>query len=165
MHHRLQPNGLPAALRSLDRCLVMSVLNVTPDSFSDGGLFLDPALAIEHGVAQHRDGADLVDVGGESTRPGAARIPLEVELQRVLPVVEGLTRAGVPVSIDTMRSEVATQAVSSGAVLVNDVSGGLADDQMLSEISRLQVPCILMHWRGHSVGMQSRAVYPDGRHR
>lgn len=140
----------------------MSVLNVTPDSFSDGGEFLDTSVAIAHGLAQHASGADIVDVGGESTRPGAARIGTDVELARVLPVVDALARAGVVVSIDTMRSEVARQAVAHGALLVNDVSGGLADPQMFAVLADSDVPVVLMHWRGHSADMQSRASYPSG---
>lgn len=157
-----EPRGLPAELSGLGRCLVMSVLNVTPDSFSDGGRFVDPGVAVTHGIAQHRAGADIVDVGGESTRPGADRIPVDVELTRVLPVIDGLVGAGVPVSIDTMRSEVARAGVDHGAVLVNDVSGGQADDQMLPFVAGAMMPCVLMHWRGHSTDMQSRARYPSG---
>lgn len=154
--------GLPGSLTNLGRCLVMGVVNVTPDSFSDGGAFLATADAEARGAALHAGGADLVDVGGESTRPGAQRIPLEVELERVIPVVRGLTVQGIAVSIDTMRSEVAWRAVDAGAVLVNDVSGGLADPQMLPYLARSGVPCVFMHWRGHSVGMQERASYPRG---
>jgi dihydropteroate synthase len=156
------PVGLPDALGSLQRCLVMSVVNVTPDSFSDGGEYLDPELAVQRGVEQGEAGADLVDVGGESTRPGAERVPLEVELNRVLPVVSGLAKRGALVSIDTMRAEVARRAVDAGAVLVNDVSGGLADPDMLPFLASTTVPCVLMHWRGHSVDMQTRSSYPRG---
>jgi dihydropteroate synthase len=108
------PAGLPASLRDLPRALVWGVLNVTPDSFSDGGRWLDAAAAVEHGVAMARDGADVVDVGGESTRPGAQRVDVEAELARVLPVVRGLVDAGVAVSIDTMRAPVALAAVRRG---------------------------------------------------
>jgi len=158
----MHPAGLPNQLASLNRCLVMSVVNVTPDSFSDGGRYLNVDDAVARGVQQHHDGADLVDVGGESTRPGAERVPVEVELERVVPVVTQLTAAGVPVSIDTMRSDVAQRAVDAGAVLVNDVSGGLADPKMLGAIAAMAVPCVLMHWRGHSLDMASRAVYSGG---
>jgi dihydropteroate synthase len=113
-------------------------------------------------MEQVESGADLVDVGGESTRPGAARVPVDEELQRVLPVVEALASRGVPVSIDTMRAEVARQAVDAGAVLVNDVSGGLADDAMLPFVAEAGVPVVLMHWRGHSEQMHLRASYPSG---
>jgi dihydropteroate synthase len=139
----------------------MAVVNTTPDSFSDGGRFADPAAAVRHGMAQAARGADVVDVGGESTRPGAVRVSVAEELDRVLPVVEGLTAAGVPVSVDTMRAEVAAQAVAAGAVLVNDVSGGLADPDMLPFLAAVEVPVVLMHWRGHSTEMMSRTGYAD----
>ena len=154
------PTGLPTALQ-VARPLVMGVLNVTPDSFSDGGLWSDATRAIEHGRRMHADGADIVDVGGESTRPGATRVPAAQELDRVLPAVRALVAAGVPVSIDTMRAEVAQAAVEAGACLINDVSGGLADPDMLPTIAALTVPCVLMHWRGPSDVMGTRAVYAD----
>jgi dihydropteroate synthase len=159
MHDHPLPHveGLPAP----GRCLVMGVVNVTPDSFSDGGRYLDPGRAVEHGRLLAAQGADLVDVGGESTRPGAARPPVEEELARVVPVVKGLAAAGVPVSVDTMRAEVAEAAVAAGAVLVNDVSGGLADPAMLPLVARLGTPYVLMHWRAHSVEMQTRTQYDD----
>ena len=153
--------GLPPAVDRSGRCLVMGVLNVTPDSFSDGGLFLEPDRAVAHGLALARQGADLVDVGGESTRPGAARVPVDEELARVLPVVTELAAAGVVVSVDTMRAEVAVAAVEAGAALVNDVSGGLADPGMLATIARLGVPCVLMHWRAPSDTMQQHTAYDD----
>jgi len=143
------------------RTLVMGVLNVTPDSFSDGGDFLDADAAVARGLVLAAEGADLVDVGGESTRPGAGRIDLDAELARVLPVVERLAAAGVAVSVDTTRSEVAAAAVAAGAVLVNDVSGGLADAQMLATVADLDCAYLAMHWRGHSAEMQQRAVYQD----
>ena len=157
------PAGLPELLATVTarRCLVMGVLNVTPDSFSDGGLWLDPEAAVAHGLALHGRGADLVDVGGESTRPGAQRVAPEEELRRVMPVVSELVSRGVPVSIDTMRAEVARGAVAAGAVLVNDVSGGLADPGMLPAMARLTVPYVAMHWRGHSVDMAALARYDD----
>jgi dihydropteroate synthase len=150
-------SGLPRP----DRCLVMGVVNVTPDSFSDGGRFLDPAQAVAHGLALVEQGADLVDVGGESTRPGAARPSLEEEVARVLPVVRGLVAARVQVSVDTMRAEVAEAAVEAGAVLVNDVSGGRADPRMLPVVAGLQVPYVLMHWRAHSEAMHRHTAYDD----
>jgi dihydropteroate synthase len=139
----------------------MGVLNVTPDSFSDGGRYLDPDAAIAHGLRLRAEGADLVDVGGESTRPGAERVEEQEELDRVLPVVRALVAQAVPVSIDTMRATVASRAVDEGAVLVNDVSGGLADAQMLSTVARLEVPYVLMHWRAHAASMQDHTAYDD----
>jgi dihydropteroate synthase len=156
-----RPAGLPEQLASLERCVVMGVLNVTPDSFSDGGLFLDAASAVEHGRAMAASGADLVDVGGESTRPGAERVAPEEEVARVLPVVRALTDAGIPVSIDTMRASTAQAAVQAGACVVNDVSGGLADPEMLGVVASLEVPYVAMHWRGHSTHMVDLAVYDD----
>jgi dihydropteroate synthase len=149
--------GLPAP----GRCLVMGVLNVTPDSFSDGGMWFEPQQAIEHGLAMLEAGADLVDIGGESTRPGAERPPVGEELRRVLPVVRALAEAGATVSIDTMRAEVVEAALDSGARMVNDVSGGLADARMLEVAAGADVPFVVMHWRGHSAGMQRRAEYGD----
>lgn len=155
------PRGLPPALANLDRTLVMGILNVTPDSFSDGGRWADAASGVERGCRLHAEGADLVDVGGESTRPGAGRITVEEELGRVVPVVQGLVAAGVPVSIDTMRAEVADACVSAGAVLVNDVSGGQADPAMLPWLATCDVPYVAMHWRGPSDVMEDLATYAD----
>jgi dihydropteroate synthase len=149
--------GLP----QLGRCAVMGILNVTPDSFSDGGRYLDRSHAIAHGVAMRDAGADLVDVGGESTRPGAERVDAVTERDRVVPVVRELTGAGVRVSVDTTRSEVAAACVDAGAVMVNDVSGGLADPRMAAVVAETRVPWVLMHWRGHSAGMQQLAGYED----
>jgi dihydropteroate synthase len=149
--------GLP----SRDRCLVMGVVNVTPDSFSDGGAWLGADAAIAHGLELAAQGADIVDVGGESTRPGAQRISAEEELRRVGPVITGLARAGVPVSVDTMRARVAEFALEAGARLVNDVSGGLADPHMPRLVAKAAVAYVVMHWRGHSHDMNSRAVYGD----
>ncbi|TMR29751.1 dihydropteroate synthase [Nonomuraea zeae] len=143
------------------RCLVMGVVNVTPDSFSDGGLWFDEAAAIQHGLRLVEEGADIVDVGGESTRPGAARVSLEEELARVVPVIRALDAEGVAVSVDTMRAEVAKAAVEAGARLVNDVSGGLADPEMPRVVAATGVSYVVMHWRGHSHDMYSRAVYAD----
>jgi dihydropteroate synthase len=155
------PAGLPSRLAGLDRCLVMGVVNVTPDSFSDGGRWLDAEAAVRRGMELVADGADLVDVGGESTRPGAGRIPVEEELRRVLPVVHGLAGAGVVVSVDTMRAEVADAALACGAALVNDVSGGLADPAMPELAADARVPFVAMHWRGASDRMEELAVYTD----
>jgi len=158
--HRPSPRGLPDRLR-LDRCLVMGVLNTTPDSFSDGGRWLDADAAVAHGLAMVADGADLVDVGGESTRPGAERVEAAVEQRRVLPVVAALAAEGVVVSIDTTRASVAAAAVEAGAVLVNDVSGGLADPGVPRVAADAGLPYVAMHWRGHARDMEARAVYGD----
>ena len=139
----------------------MGVVNVTPDSFSDGGQWFGPEAGVSHGLELLAEGADIVDVGGESTRPGAQRITAEEELRRVEPVIRGLVTAGVPVSVDTMRAEVAERALEAGARLVNDVSGGLADPQMPRLVASARVPYVVMHWRGHSHSMDSRAVYQD----
>jgi dihydropteroate synthase len=144
-----------------NRCVVMGVLNVTPDSFSDGGRYLDPADAVEHGITMWRRGADLIDVGGESTRPGAERVAHEVETARVLGVIRSLAEAGVPVSVDTTRARVAEAALDAGALLVNDVSGGLADRDMGKIVAERGVPWVLMHWRGHSRNMTALAHYSD----
>ena len=149
--------GLPDA----DRCLVMGVVNVTPDSFSDGGQWYGADAAIAHGLDLVAQGADIVDVGGESTRPGAQRISAAEELRRVGPVVTGLVQAGVPVSIDTMRAQVAEFALAAGARLVNDVSGGLADPAMPALVAAAGVSYVVVHWRGHSRQMYTRAVYAD----
>ena len=155
------PSGLPEPLMQLDRPIVMGVLNVTPDSFSDGGRHFEPISAIAHGITMQRDGADVIDVGGESTRPGSTRIDAQEELQRVLPVVAALVAAGVHVSIDTMRAEVARECVLAGACIVNDVSGGLADQAMYAAVAQLDVPYVIMHWRGHGSVMNSLASYAD----
>ena len=156
-----QPTGLPAALLGVDRSLVIGVLNVTPDSFSDGGKFSTAQDAIDFGVSLHGQGADFIDVGGESTRPGAERVSVGEEQHRVLDVIAGLTAAGVPSSIDTMHASTAAAAVAAGAFLVNDVSGGLADPGMLEVIAELEVPYVVLHWRGHSTQMNSMATYGD----
>lgn len=143
------------------RTLVMGVVNVTPNSFSDGGQWFEPAGAIRHGREVWAAGADIVDVGGESTRPGAERPSPAEELRRVVPVIDALAAHGVVVSVDTMRAEVAAAAVAAGATLVNDVSGGLADPEMVPYVVTARLPYVAMHWRGHSADMQSRAVYDD----
>ncbi|WP_179463884.1 dihydropteroate synthase [Janibacter alkaliphilus] len=139
----------------------MGVLNVTPDSFSDGGRWVETDAAVRHGLELVADGAQVVDVGGESTRPGAQRRDEAEELRRVIPVVTALVAKGVTVSVDTMRAAVAEQAVAAGAAIVNDVSGGLADPQMPAVVAAADVPFVVMHWRGHSHDMQSRARYDD----
>ena len=149
--------GLPAP----GRCVVMGVLNVTPDSFSDGGRYLGLDQALEHARAMWARGADLVDVGGESTRPGAARVDAETELARVLPVIRTLAGEGIRLSVDTTRAAVAVAAIEAGAHVVNDVSGGLADPDMARVAAEAGVPWVLMHWRGHSKDMQALASYED----
>ena len=157
----LQGRNGPVGLPEWDRCAVMGVVNVTPDSFSDGGRWFDQELAVKHGLDLVAEGADLVDVGGESTRPGARRVDEAEELRRVVPVVRELAAAGVLVSVDTMRASVARQAVAAGARLVNDVSGGLADPAMIPVVAEARVPFVVMHWRGQSIDMNNRAVYTD----
>ncbi len=139
----------------------MGVVNVTPDSFSDGGKWLDAPTAIRHGIELAQSGADLVDVGGESTRPGAIRIEAEEELRRVIPVIEGLVAAGVRVSVDTMRASTARHALGAGAALLNDVSGGRADPDMMAVAAEAGCPIVLMHWREHSAKMQRHTDYDD----
>lgn len=141
--------------------VVMGVLNVTPDSFSDGGRYADRHAAVAHAVALRTDGADLIDVGGESTRPGADRVDPETEIARILPVIEELARAGVPLSVDTTRAAVAAAALAAGAVVVNDVSGGLADPAMTKVVAEAGCPYVIMHWRGHSKRMAALAHYQD----
>lgn len=141
--------------------LIMGIVNVTPDSFSDGGRFLDPDAAIAHGLRLRAEGAHLLDVGGESTRPGAQRVPAGVEQQRVLPVIRALADAGVLVSIDTMDATTALAAVEAGAGIVNDVSGGMADPDMLPAVAATAADIVLSHWRGPSDDMYARAQYGD----
>jgi dihydropteroate synthase len=142
-----------------ERCLVMGILNVTPDSFSDGARYQVLNSAVAHGLDMVRNGADLVDVGGESTRPGASRVSESEELRRVVPVVQALVASGVGVSVDTMRARVAAAAIGAGATVVNDVSGGLADIDMGRIVAESNVTYIAMHWRGHSDQMMERASY------
>jgi dihydropteroate synthase len=144
-----------------DRCLVMGVVNVTPDSFSDGGQWFGARAAVEHGLELVAQGADIVDVGGESTRPGAQRVPVDEELRRVKPVITELVKAGVAVSVDTMRAQVAEWALGAGVSLVNDVSGGLADPYMSRLVAKAGIPYVVVHWRAHSHDMYSRASYAD----
>jgi dihydropteroate synthase len=151
----------PAALARADRPVLMGVVNVTPDSFSDGGRWATPEAAIAHGRELLVAGADILDVGGESTRPGATRPLVEEELARVVPVIEALAAEGATVSVDTMRSEVALAAVRAGAVIVNDVSGGLADPEMAAAVASTDAAYVAMHWRAHSDTMQQHASY-DG---
>lgn len=139
----------------------MGVVNVTPDSFSDGGRWFDTTAAVKHGLDLGAQGADLVDVGGESTRPGATRVDEDEELRRVVPVVRGLASEGVVVSVDTMRASVARQALAAGAALVNDVSGGLADPDMIPVVADSGAPFVVMHWRGFLEGGNVKGVYDD----
>jgi dihydropteroate synthase len=148
-------------LSPIGRTRVMGVINVTPDSFSDGGQWMDPDDAVRHGLAMVADGADVIDVGGESTRPGAIRIDADEELRRVIPVIRALAAEGVTVSIDTMRADVAARAVEAGARMINDVSGGKADPRMFEIMADTGVDVVLMHWRAHSVEMVDHAVYGD----
>ncbi|HEX3823741.1 MAG TPA: dihydropteroate synthase [Mycobacteriales bacterium] len=139
----------------------MGVVNVTPDSFSDGGRHFSTAAAVEHGLDLHAAGADIVDVGGESTRPGATRIDVAEEMRRAVPVVRELAAAGVMVSIDTMRRATAEAALAAGAAMINDVSGGAADSELPRLVAESRVPYVVMHWRGHSAQMQALADYQD----
>jgi dihydropteroate synthase len=149
--------GLPV----VPRPLVMGVLNVTPDSFSDGGRFAGADEAVAHGVTMLAEGADLLDIGGESTRPGATRPLVTEELARVIPVIKALAEHGALVSVDTMRAEVAEAALQAGAAVVNDVSGGLADPAILRVVAEHDAAYVAMHWRGHADTMQQQASYAD----
>ncbi|MFG2271500.1 dihydropteroate synthase [Streptomyces chartreusis] len=153
--------GRVVGLPQWDRCAVMGVVNVTPDSFSDGGRWFDTTSAVKHGLALVEEGADLVDVGGESTRPGATRVDEAEELRRVIPVVRGLAAEGVTISVDTVRASVAEQALAAGAALVNDVSGGLADPAMIPVVADAGAPFVVMHWRGFLDGGNVKGVYAD----
>jgi dihydropteroate synthase len=141
--------------------VVVGVLNVTPDSFSDGGRYTGIDAAVTHAVQMNTEGATFVDVGGESTRPGAQRVDAAPERARVVPVIRTLAAAGVQMSIDTTRASVAAAALAAGAAVVNDVSGGLADPDMARVVAEAGCPWILMHWRGHSARMRELAVYTD----
>ncbi|WP_369391008.1 dihydropteroate synthase [Streptomyces sp. CG1] len=153
--------GRVAGLPAWDRCAVMGVVNVTPDSFSDGGRWFDTTAAVKRALDLVSEGADLVDVGGESTRPGATRVDEDEELRRVVPVVRGLASEGVVVSVDTMRASVAEQSLAAGAALVNDVSGGLADPAMIPAVAAAGAPFVVMHWRGLLQGDNVKGVYKD----
>ena len=141
--------------------IVMGILNVTPDSFADGGRHNDFEAAVNHGHEMLAEGVDIIDIGGESTKPGVERVSEEEELARVIPVIKELAKTGTRISIDTMRASSAKAAIKAGAQIINDVSGGLADPEMLPTAAQLGVPYIAMHWRGHSKDMNSRAVYGD----
>ena len=141
--------------------LVMGILNVTPDSFADGGRHNDFEAAVARGLEMIAEGVDIIDIGGESTRPGADRVSEEEEIARTIPVIAELAKHGTPISIDTMRASTAHAAVNAGASIINDVSGGLADPHMLETAASLKVPYIAMHWRGQSKDMNSKAIYAD----
>jgi dihydropteroate synthase len=141
--------------------LVMGILNLTPDSFADGGRHNSFDAGVARGLEMIAEGVDIIDIGGESTRPGADRVSAEEEQARVLPVIAELSKHGVKISIDTMRADTAEKAVQAGAAIINDVSGGLSDSAMFATVKKLGVPYILMHWRGESKEMNSRAIYTD----
>jgi dihydropteroate synthase len=140
---------------------IMGILNVTPDSFADGGKHDTWEKAVAHGLEMIAEGVDIIDVGGESTRPGADRVTALEEQRRVIPVIEKLSQTGIPISIDTMNAQTAELAITAGASIVNDVSGGLADGLMHEVVAEMGCPYILMHWRGHSKDMNSQAIYGD----
>ena len=141
--------------------LIMGVLNITPDSFSDGGLYNTPDLALEQAAELVRDGADILDVGGESTRPGAVRVPIAEEISRVVPVIERISKLGAAVSIDTMNAATARSAVAAGATIINDVSGGLNDPEIFAVAAEANATLIISHWRGHSDKMDELTDYQD----
>ena len=141
--------------------LIMGILNVTPDSFADGGRHNDFDAAVTRGLEMIAEGVDIIDIGGESTRPGADRVSEEEEIARTIPVITELAKHGTRISIDTMRATTAEAAINAGALIINDVSGGLADPHMLQTAARLKVPYIAMHWRGASKDMNSKAIYDD----
>jgi dihydropteroate synthase len=140
---------------------IMGILNVTPDSFADGGKHDTYEKAVARGLEMIAEGVDIIDVGGESTRPGADRVTALEEQRRVIPVIEKLSQTGIPISIDTMHAQTAELAITAGASIVNDVSGGLADGLMHEVVAEMGCPYILMHWRGHSKDMNSQAIYGD----
>ena len=141
--------------------LIMGILNVTPDSFADGGRHNEFDAAVARGLEMMAEGVDIIDIGGESTRPGAERVSEAEEIERTIPVIAELAKHGVKISIDTMRASTAEAAIKAGASIINDVSGGLADPLMLQTAARLGVPYIAMHWRGQSKDMNSKAIYND----
>jgi len=141
--------------------LIMGILNVTPDSFADGGRHNEFDAAVTRGLEMIAEGVDIIDIGGESTRPGAERVSEAEEIARTIPVITELAKQGVKISIDTMRASTAEAAIKAGASIINDVSGGLADPLMLQTAARLGVPFIAMHWRGQSKDMNSKAIYND----
>jgi dihydropteroate synthase len=157
--------GLAPTLAELGlgkRTLIMGVVNVTPDSFSDGGLYADPERAIAHALALAEEGADIIDIGGESTRPGAAPVPVEVELERVIPVIKGLSKeVKLPISIDTYKAAVAEAALEAGAAMVNDISALRFDPRMSEVLRGCEAPVVLMHMQGEPRTMQENPRYDD----
>jgi len=153
--------GLPDQLKQLDRTLVMGIINVTTDSFSDGGKHFAFDDAVRKAHLMIAEGVDIIDIGGESTRPGAERISEQVERDRVIPLLREIAELGVSLSVDTMRASIAEEAIAAGAMIINDVSGGLADPTMGEVIAAARVPYIAMHWRGHAERMQSFAHYEN----
>jgi dihydropteroate synthase len=157
--------GLAPTLAELglgERTLIMGVVNVTPDSFSDGGLYADPERAIAHALALAEEGADIIDIGGESTRPGAVPVPVEVELERVIPVIKGLSKeVKVPISIDTYKAAVAEAALEAGAAMVNDISALRFDPRMSEVLRGCEAPVVLMHMQGEPRTMQENPRYDD----
>ena len=141
--------------------LVMGILNVTPDSFADGGRHNEFEAAVARGIEMIAEGVDIIDIGGESTRPGAERVSEEEEIARTIPVITELAKHGTTISIDTMRASTAEAAIKAGAAIINDVSGGLADDPMLQTAARLKVPYIAMHWRGQSKKIKFKGIFWD----
>jgi dihydropteroate synthase len=145
----------------MERTRVMGIVNITPDSFSDGGKYIDTRSAVAHALKLVEDGADVIDIGGESTRPGAARVPVAEEQSRVIPVLKALVSNGVAVSVDTMNARTALLAADEGAAIINDVSGGKADPDMAAVVASTGLPFVVMHWRGHSEDMNALASYKD----
>lgn len=144
-----------------DRPIIMGVLNVTPDSFSDGGDFARTEAAVAHAVEMVAEGAEIIDVGGETTKPGAGRVPVEEEQRRILPVIRELVDRGIRISVDTMNASTAAATAELGAEIINDISGGLADPDMGRTVAGLDVDFVAMHWRGHSSGMDQLVSYDD----
>lgn len=145
-----------------NQTVVMGILNITPDSFADGGKHFNFADAINRGEKMISEGVDIIDIGGESTRPGAERITESEERSRVIPVISELKKLGATISIDTMRAQIASEAIKAGATYINDVSGGLADPEMVKTVvTNPQIQYIAMHWRAHSKNMQDLAIYKD----
>ena len=146
------------------RPLIMGILNVTPDSFSDGGSWTDTAAAIDHGLQMSEQGADILDIGGESTRPGATRLPADIQIERVLPVIHGIierSSANINLSIDTTRASVAEAAINAGASIINDVSAGRDDPELFRLAADRKLPIILMHMQGSPATMQQNPIYAD----
>lgn len=155
------PAPLPETITSLDRSLIMGIVNVTPDSFSDGGQWFSAETAVAHSFELLQQGADILDIGGESTRPGAPRVEEAEELRRVIPVIKELAHTGAVLSVDTTRASVAEAAIAAGAYIINDVSGGLADPRMDHVAADTGAVFIAMHWRGHATEMDNLEHYND----